>query len=131
MANILLIEPDRLLADTYRQSLETAKHQVLMCSSAQSAIFAADAIKPDVVVLELQLIDHSGIEFLYEFRSYPEWQTIPVIVLTQVPPLEFNGSRQLLVEELGVQHYLYKPGTTLAELLTTVDRCVQRGVTAA
>lgn len=131
MANILLIEPDRLLADTYRQSLETAKHNVLMCSSAQSAIFAADTIKPDAVVLELQLIDHSGIEFLYEFRSYPEWQAIPVIVLTQVPPMEFNGSRALLVDELGVVDYLYKPQTTLAELIEVVNQRTRPGVTTA
>ena len=120
MANILLIEPDRLLADTYRQSLESAGHDVLMCASAQSAVFAADAFSPELVILELQLSEHSGIEFLYEFRSYAEWQHIPVIILSQIAPAEFNVSQQLLTEELGVKHYHYKPHTTLADLLTSV-----------
>ena len=120
MANILLIEPDRLLADTYRQSLESASHDVLMCASAQSAIFAADAFSPDLVVLELQLSEHSGIEFLYEFRSYAEWQRVPVIILSQIAPVEFNVSQQLLTAELGVKQYHYKPHTTLRDLLTSV-----------
>ncbi|MDB5170496.1 MAG: hypothetical protein JWO35_190, partial [Candidatus Saccharibacteria bacterium] len=41
MANILLIEPDRLLAETYCQSLIGAGHSVVPCASAQAAIMAA------------------------------------------------------------------------------------------
>lgn len=120
MAQILLIEPDRLLADSYRAVLEDAGHDVLMCASAQSAIFAADAVCPDLVILELQLIGHSGVEFLYEFRSYPEWRAIPVVVLSQVPPVELDGSRSLLAEELGVRTYYYKPQISLANLVSEV-----------
>ncbi len=119
--NILLIEPDRLLAGTYRQVLQTAGHSVVMCASAQSAVFAADAIKPDLVILELQLIEHSGIEFLYEFRTYPEWQSIPVILHTNVPPKEFSGSWDMLKEQLGVAAYYYKPLTTLRTLMRAVN----------
>lgn len=116
MAQILLIEPDRVLADTYRQGLEAEGHKVVMCASAQSAIFAADETKPDAVVLELQLIGHSGIEFLYEFRSYSDWQTIPVVVHSQVPPGEFKHGWQLLKEQLGITAYLYKPLTSFTML---------------
>jgi DNA-binding response OmpR family regulator len=120
--NILLIEPDRLLAGTYRVALESAGHKVRMCASAQSAIFCADETVPDVVVLELQLIGHSGLEFLYEFRSYPEWQHIPVIVQTAVPAGEFSDSWPLLKEQLGVHAYHYKPLTSLQTLLRSVNR---------
>ncbi len=82
---------------------------------------AADKTKPDLVILELQLIEHSGIEFLYEFRSYPEWQAIPVLVLSQVPPSEFAASRQLMTDDLGVRTYLYKPRTSLRQLLANVS----------
>ena len=119
--HILLVEPDRLLAETYYQALTAAGYRVTVCAGAQSAIFAADERTPDIVVLELQLIEHSGIEFLYEFRSYAEWQHIPAIVLSQVPPAEFNGSRRLLIHELGVRTYLYKPHASLRKLLAVVD----------
>lgn len=120
MAQILLIEPDRILADIYRTSLESAGYEVLMCASAQSAIFAADAICPDLVILEVQLINHSGIEFLYEFRSYPEWQSVPVMILSNVPEVEFGGSQDILAKELGVVAYAYKPKTSLANMLRMV-----------
>jgi DNA-binding response OmpR family regulator len=121
MANILLIEPDRVLADTYRQALLRDGHEIMVRTSAQVAIFAADETLPDLVILELQLIEHSGIEFLYEFRSYPEWQAIPVIILSHVPPAEFDVSRELLTRELGVRSYHYKPHTSLRRLLAVVN----------
>lgn len=121
MAKILLIEPDRLLADTYFKVLAKAGHQVGVSAGAQAAITAADRVKPDLVILELQLTGHSGIEFLYEFRSYPEWQGIPVIIHTLVPLSEFAASQELMKRELGVNTYLYKPRTSLRQLVSTVE----------
>jgi DNA-binding response OmpR family regulator len=118
--NILLLEPDRLLAEIYAQTLIDAGHRVVVCSGAQTAIMAADQLKPDLVILELQLIEHSSIEFLYEFRSYQDWQSIPVLIHTLVPPDEFNNTRQLLGNELGVRAYLYKPRTSLRQLVAAV-----------
>lgn len=70
--------------------------------------------------MELQLVGHSGIEFLYEFRSYPDWQNVPLIIHTHVPPSEFAGARDLLMKELGAHTYLYKPHTSLKKLLGTI-----------
>ncbi len=119
--NVLLIEPDYLLAETYFQALTDAGHTVVAAAGAQTAIVVADQVKPEFVILELQLIEHSGIEFLYEFRSYLDWQAIPVLIHTQVPPAEFSGNAELLRSELGVARYLYKPHTTLRQLLASVD----------
>jgi DNA-binding response OmpR family regulator len=124
MANILLIEPDRLLAESYFTALSGAGHHVMACAGAQTAVLVADRQRPDLVILELQLVEHSGIEFLYEFRSYPEWQDIPVIAHSLVPAAEFQTSRRLLQEELGVMTYLYKPHTSLRQLIDTVKEYV-------
>jgi len=118
---ILLLEPDKILADTYRQLLLSADHKVIMCATAQAAIFAADELSPDLVIAELQLTSHSGIEFLYEFRSYDDWTNVPVMVLTNVPAGEFAGSWDLLRDELGVTAYHYKPLTSLRSLLRAVN----------
>lgn len=120
MAQILLVEPDRLLAETYHRALTDAGHRVAACAGAQAAIMTADQISPDLVILELQLIEHSGIEFLYEFRSYPEWQAVPVLIHSNVPPAEFADSWPILGRELGVDIYLYKPRTSLRQLISSV-----------
>jgi DNA-binding response OmpR family regulator len=89
MARILLLEPDQVLAEAYRQALQQQGHSVVLSTSAQTAVLVADDHRPDLVILELQLVEHSGIEFLYEFRSYADWQDIAVIIQSQVPPGEF------------------------------------------
>lgn len=121
MAIVLLIEPDVMLALTYARALSETGHEVHAVSTAQAGINTADDVSPDVVLLELQLVTHSGLEFLYEFRSYPDWQETPVIVISHVPPAEFNQSTQMLRDRLGVRAYYYKPQTSLAKLVAGVD----------
>ena len=125
---IVLLEPDKVLADTYRDILMQAGHKVVMCASAQAAIFAADDLNPDLVIMELQLTGHSGIEFLYEFRSYDDWANVPAIVLTNVPAGEFDGCWDLLQEQLGVRAYHYKPLTNLRTLLRSVQALTPQAV---
>lgn len=118
MARILLVEPDRLLAKAYESSLSAAGHQVTACLTGQAAIQAADKRAPDLVVLELQLKGHNGVEFLYELRSYPEWQDIPVIVQTLVPERTLKNVQA--VPLLGINAYLYKPASSLGKLVEAV-----------
>lgn len=124
MVDILLIEPDRLLTRTYTELLTSSGYCVQQVNGAQAGIVAADEGKPKLIVLELQLIEHSGVEFLYELRSYSDWQTIPVIVHSHVPPTEFADSWQLLRDQLSVGEYLYKPQTSLNQLLRSVQRFI-------
>lgn len=120
MTRILLVEPDCMLAQTYVDMLKIAGYEAQSRTTAQGALEAADQERPDVVLLELQLVAHSGIEFLYEFRSYADWREIPVIIVSKVPPAEFNDCARMLKEHLGITAYCYKPRTTLKSLLHTV-----------
>lgn len=121
MANILMLEPDAVLASIYRQTFELAGHEVRRTVSAQDAVFQVDENLPDLILVEIQLVAHSGIEFLYELRSYAEWQHIPVIIHSCIPPTEFEDSMTLLRDMLGVRKYLYKPQTSLRSLLRAVQ----------
>jgi CheY-like chemotaxis protein len=123
MAKVLLIEPDRVLAKHYITILRNAGHKVTACLTGQAAIQAADEKVPDLVVLELQLKGHNGVEFLYEFRSYPEWQHIPVVVHTLIPELALAGIST--VPLLDIHTYLYKPTTSLEKLADTVDEALK------
>lgn len=124
-AHILIVEPDIRLGRTYADGLRARGYSVAHSTTAQDAVCEADAQQPDVVVLEIQLTKHSGIEFLYEFRSYADWQPVPVVVVSHVPPQEFAASSDILNRRLGVQAYHYKPQTSLRTLLHAVDRALQ------
>lgn len=120
MAHILLIEPNQPLAEIYCAALKKAGHSVTARGQAQRAIAAADEKKPDVVVLELQLPGHSGVEFLYEFRSYKDWHGIPAVLHTLVPPHNLNMSKPMM-DKLDIAAYLYKPAANLRTLVHTVE----------
>lgn len=122
--NILLIEPDKILAHNYGIALKNAGHTVTWVNNAQAAIHAIDESVPTVIVLELQLAMHNGIEFLYELRSYAEWQHIPVIIQSMVDRVRL-GSVEYMFEGLGIVDYLYKPVTKLRHLVYSVERAVQ------
>jgi DNA-binding response OmpR family regulator len=121
--HVLLIEPDIIQATTYSQALAKQGHTVDHALGAQSAVHLADSRRPDAVVLELQLPHHNGIDFLYEFRSYPEWLDIPILVYTFVPPTEL-AKAITLTQELGVVRVLYKPETDLSRLCSAVQAMV-------
>jgi DNA-binding response OmpR family regulator len=124
--HILLIEPDKILAASYKVALERRGHTVDHAVSAQGAVHRADTAPPDVVVLELQLPNHNGVEFLSEFRSYQEWLHVPVVLHTFVPPHELAHAATL-GGELGVVRMLYKPETNLARLCAAVQAAVPVG----
>ncbi len=120
MAKVLLVEPDRYLANNIQMALRHFGHTVKACHTAQSAIHQTDVNRPDVIILELQLPVHNGIEFLYELRSYYDWQQLPVIVYSQVPPT-LKAISSMLWRQLHIAAYHYKPFTKLAELAASVD----------
>jgi DNA-binding response OmpR family regulator len=120
MTDILFIEPDRVLAKTYHDYFTEKGFNLRFTGKAQDAIALADKITPDLVILELQLKIHNGIDFLYEFRSYPDWQDIPVIILTMVPPNEFPQDKEFW-KSLKIHKYMYKPKIKLNSLFIEIN----------
>lgn len=124
MAYILLIEPDRLLALNVREYLKTKEHQVTWCSDAQAAINSSEEKTPELVILELQLGSHSGLDFLYEFRSYSDWQSVPVIIFSNLPSSEIAGNPTYL-DQLEIKNHHHKPQTSLEQLGLSVGRVLE------
>ncbi len=119
--SILIVEPDAVLAKSYQKVLESLNFVVYLANSAQDAINQVDKNKIDLIILEIQLIDHSGIEFLYELRSYPEWDNIRIIILSSVPEHEFKDNLAILKNDLKVDHYLYKNSLKLNKLVDIIE----------
>lgn len=124
--NILLVEPDKILGSVIKAAFEAVGDDVVWTRSAQIALDSLDdtlANQPDIIILEIQLGLHNGIEFLYEIRSYPEWQHIPVIVHT----INENSKDNIFspaLKQLGVVQVFYKPQTPTASLVKAARRLV-------
>ncbi|HET9850815.1 MAG TPA: response regulator [Candidatus Saccharimonadales bacterium] len=123
MPRVLLLETDNLLAKNVSKALRAKGLEVDWQVEPQAAVTAVDERPVDLVIMDLVLANRSGIEFLYEFRSYPDWQNLPVIIYTSVPPGQLADCADSL-GQLGVSAYLYKPATTLAGLSFSVLDCL-------
>lgn len=125
MSKVLIIEPDRLLAKTYIKALETnSTNSVDAAYGAQEAIEVMDKDTPQLIILELQLGEHNGIEFLYEIRSYSDWQSIPVVIFSRLSEKESNISPDNK-RQLGITAYCYKPHTSLVDLQKIVRKQIE------
>jgi CheY-like chemotaxis protein len=109
------VEPDKVLAETTLAELKATGHEVSWARNAQTAVDEIDTSEPDVIVLEIQLGLHNGIELLYEIRSYPEWQHIPVVIYT-LNRRVLEPLFQEVIRQLGVQVVYYKPDVTPRQL---------------
>jgi len=124
MPKVLLLETDKLLARNVAKTLEARGFEVNWQVDPQEAILAIDAQPVDLVVMDLVLANHSGVEFLYEFRSYQDWQTMPVVVYSSLPMSELDYCDESL-RQLSISAYHHKPDTLLAQLADSVEGCLQ------
>lgn len=124
---VLLVEPDRVLASVYATALRAAGHTVVRTVSAEGAVERVDAKLPELVVLSSELARHNGIEFLYEFRSYSDWQKVPVVLLTNMPrgDLVANASLQ---QQLGVVAVLVRAEIDNDALVRAVELAAKQEV---
>lgn len=119
MLHVLLLEPDAQLAVVYARALKRAEYAVTVVKTAQAAIHALDEQSFDVIVMELNLVGHNGVEFLYELRSYSDWQNLPVIILSNQDPDIMNN--KVLMQHIKINTFLYKPTTKLHTIVQAVQ----------
>lgn len=124
MSQVLLIESDRLIASNVLQVFRKSGHTVNWQVDPQVALDIADNELPGVIIIDLVLAAHSGIEFLYEFRSYPDWQEVPIVVFSSLSVEELKEALRGF-EHLNVTDYHYKPNTKLTDLVRTVEHILQ------
>lgn len=125
--NLLLVEPDTTTARLIKRAFEKQGHTVRRAVSAQTAVDMMIEALPDAVVLEVQLGVHNGIEFLYEIRSYVDWQQVPVVVYSLNQAVRHTRFRAPF-RRLGVKDVLYKPTASIDSLRRIVEAHVATAV---
>jgi len=118
-SRILIVEPDSNAQATLVETL--VKYEIVTAANAPQAIEMADEQGIDMVIMEMSLAGHSGMEFLYEFRTYTDWIDVPVVVFSSVK-LDRDITDSRTWEQLNVASYLYKPSTSLEKLKSVVDK---------
>jgi len=79
---VLLIEDDVETREIMAHGLEKAGWKVSEASNGQEALNMMADVQPLLILLDLMMPVMDGFGFLAEMRAQPEWQDIPVIVIT-------------------------------------------------
>ena len=116
---ILVVDDDEAIV-TGLAALLSDDWDVLTATTGKEALATFAEASPDVVLLDVNLPDFSGVELLHQFKMYAE--TTPVIMMSGVGNLE----RVIETMKLGAETFLQKPFEyeTLALTLEQVSRIV-------
>ena len=124
MHRILLVEPDQYLSRLYSTALTHRGHTVIVARTVAQSVALLDSEQIDIMIIELQIAQHNGIELLYEMRSYVDWNKIRIIIHSSVPEQKMMTSKT--IAQLDVDKYLFKPRTSLSELCENIDQIMSR-----
>jgi GAF domain-containing protein/DNA-binding response OmpR family regulator len=120
----LLVDDDDVVRRSVRQALEPVGWQVTEAENGQVAVEAIGAARPDVIILDLMMPKMDGFEFLDQLRARPDWQGIPVVVitakdLTDADRERLNGEVERIIEKSDRDEMLRQLSRELA-------KCVNR-----
>ena len=120
-ARVLLVEDNAAQSALFVEALGAAGFRVDRARNGLEALEKAEATRPDVVVMDVQMPGLDGLEATRRLRANPALRETPVLALTA---LVMPGDRERC-REAGVDEYVAKP-VTLADLVESVGRLARR-----
>lgn len=102
---ILVVEDDDHIGYILRFLLERHGFLVELATDGRQALQRLQDPPPDMVLLDIMLPYHDGLEVLAQLRTLPGWDTLPVLMLT-AKAREGDVVRAL---DLGADDYVTKP----------------------
>ena len=113
--HVLLVEDELNIIEAIRFLLTREGFQVDTHSNGADAAQTVQALKPDLVVLDVMLPGKSGFDILEELRGHAETADLPVLMLTA----RGQSRDREMAEKAGVSRFMTKPFSN-SEVLTAV-----------
>jgi len=115
MAQVLVVEDNPINLKLVRLILETAGHAVLPAPDAETALATVGSIRPDLILMDIQLPGMSGFEALALLKRQPHSASIPVLAVTA---MAMKGDAERIAAA-GFDGYVTKPLRS-ADLLAAI-----------
>lgn len=119
MSKVLLVEDDAALAESVKKALERESHMADSAFNLSEAMERLDAFSYDLLILDWELPDGSGIEILRRFRQ--KGGASPVLMLTARSSIDDKE----LGFDSGADDYMTKPFNA-RELASRVKALLRR-----
>lgn len=102
---LLIVEDDRKVSALYAKFLSEELFDITFANQGRRALDAYDILRPDIVILDINLPDMSGLDVLRTIRTERGDTSTCVIIASVSSRDEVCGP----CDELGIQGYLTKP----------------------
>jgi two-component system cell cycle response regulator DivK len=121
MRTILIVEDNELNMRLFRDVLQSAGYATLQTREGLQALALAQTHRPDLILMDIQLPEISGLEVTRWLKEDPDLAHIPVVAVTAYA---MKGDEER-IREGGCEAYLAKP-ISVAALLQTVGGFLDR-----
>jgi len=116
---VLIVEDNALNMRLFSDLLEATGYETLQCVDGAKAVGLALEEHPDLIIMDIQLPDVSGLDITRWLKDDERTADIPVLAVTAFA----MRTDELLVREAGCEGYLSKP-IQVRSFLQTVDELI-------
>jgi signal transduction histidine kinase/DNA-binding response OmpR family regulator len=120
---VLIVDDDPDVRELLRRQLEAHHLGILEATDGVGALALLERTRPSLIVCDLMMPEMDGFKFLAEFRRRPEWETIPVVVLSAKSLTE--SEHTFLASH--AQLFMQKSVTARSELVNVVKHLLHTG----
>lgn len=124
---ILLVEDDETLAGIYTLRMETEGFEVIHRSDGESALDAAKAYKPDVILLDIMIPRLGGFDVLEILRRSRESRKTKIIMLSVLS----HSDDIAKAKGLGADDFIVKSQVVLDDVISRLRHTLGLPVSAA
>lgn len=105
MANILIVEDNEMNMRLFSDLLKTKGHTITECLEGTLALDLAKKLKPDLILMDIQMPKISGLAVTEQIRKTPEIAKTPIIA---VSAFAMKGDEEKILAA-GCTTYISKP----------------------
>ncbi|EAU40405.1 Response regulator receiver [Fulvimarina pelagi HTCC2506] len=102
---VMIVEDNELNMKLFRDLIEAYGYETIRTSSGLNAVDLARKHRPDLILMDIQLPEISGLDVTRQLKADPELQRIPVIAVTA---FAMKGDEER-IREGGCEAYISKP----------------------
>ncbi|MDY8109518.1 response regulator [Fulvimarina sp. 2208YS6-2-32] len=102
---VMIVEDNELNMKLFRDLIEAYGYETVRTQSGLNAVELAREHRPDLILMDIQLPEISGLDVTRQLKADPELQKIPVIAVTA---FAMKGDEER-IREGGCEAYISKP----------------------
>jgi len=116
MARILVVDDEEHIRRFYSEELADEGHKVWTTATGHELLKTIDSLQPEVVVLDIRLVDYDGLDLLQEIRN--KHHDLPVILCTAYDTYKDDQ------KSIAADYYVVK-SFDLSELKMAIQKAIE------